>query len=158
MSFQPHPHSLEELVAPENRNPLRRGVVVLVAPLLVYVLLRPYVTPDAVLANGSSLPLKLHEAAITFGIGIVLMAGVLVSRPLPVARLLRVVDAPNGLDRTLSLMIGVFLILHALAHLALALTLPTSTYMVASRVVNWGTLAIAAIGLSANLRRSRKPA
>jgi hypothetical protein len=71
-------------------------------------------------------------------------------------RLLRVVDAPNGLDRNLSLMIGIFLILHALAHLALSL--PTSTYLVASRVVNWSSLSIAAIGLSSYVRRFRKPA
>jgi len=111
-----------------------------------------------VLANSSSLSLKLHEAVITFGVGIVLVAGVLVGRPLPVARLLRVVDAPNGLDRNLSLMIGGFLILHALAHLVLALSLPTSTYLVASRVVNWGSLAIGGIGVSAYLRRFRRPA
>jgi intracellular septation protein A len=200
MSSQPHLHSIKELTGPENHNPLRRAAVVLVAPLLVYLLLRPYVTSDAialvlagaipsgyclglavvkhrvdplalisalgfvaaclvtVLANGSSLPLKLHEAVITFGVGIVLVAGVLVRRPLPVARLLRVVDAPDGLDRNLSLMIGVFLILHALAHLVLALSLPTSTYLVASRVVNWGSVAIGGIGLSAYLRRFRRPA
>jgi intracellular septation protein A len=200
MSSQPRLASVTELAAPENRNALRRAAVVLGAPLLVYLLLRAYVTSDAialglagaipfgysiglafakhrvdpvalisalgfvaaclvtVLANDNSLLLKLHEAVITFGVGIVLIAGVLVSRPLPVARLLRVVDAPNGLDRTPSLMISVFLILHALAHLALALSLPTSTYLVASRIVNWGSLAITAIGLSAYLRRFRKPA
>jgi intracellular septation protein A len=200
MSSQPHLHSIKELTAPGNRNSLRRAAVVLVAPLVVYLLLRPYVASDAialvlagaipsgyclglavvkhrvdplalisalgfvaaclvtVLANGNPLPLKLHEAVITFAVGIVLLAGVLIRRPLPVARLLRVVDAPNGLDRNLSLMIGAFLVLHALAHLVLALSLPTSTYLVASRVVNWGSLAIGGVGLSAYLRRFRTPA
>ena len=54
-------------------------------------------------------------------------------------------------------MIGGFLVLHALLHLALAVSLSTSSYVVASQVVEWGTLAIGALGLSAYLRHLREP-
>jgi hypothetical protein len=39
----------------------------------------------SLLAGGSSLPLKLHEAMITFLLGVVLLVAVLARRPLPVA-------------------------------------------------------------------------
>ena len=44
----------------------------------------------SLLTGGSSLPLKLHEALITFGIGIVLLIAALISRPLPLGRLARI--------------------------------------------------------------------
>jgi hypothetical protein len=59
-------------------------------------------------AGGSSLPLKLHEAGITFTLGLVL--------------------------------------------------LPTSTYVVAGRLINWGTLAIGALLLWTYLRHLRATA
>ena len=111
----------------------------------------------SVLAGGSSLPLKLHEAAITFGIGLVMLVAVVIGRPLPAARVLRVPSPTRAIDCTLGAMIGGFLVLHALLHLALAVSLSTSSYVVASRVVDWGTLAIGALGLSAYLRHLREP-
>lgn len=47
----------------------------------------------SVLAGGSSLPLKLHEAAVIFTLGLVLLAAAIVRRPLPVSRFLRI---PEG--------------------------------------------------------------
>jgi hypothetical protein len=111
----------------------------------------------SVLAGGSSLPLKLHEAAITFGIGLVMLVAVVIGRPLPAGRVLRLPSATRAIDSALGAMIGGFLVLHALLHLALAVSLSTSSYVVASRVVDWGTLAIGALGLSACLRRLREP-
>ena len=110
----------------------------------------------SVLAGGSSLPLKLHEAAITFGIGLVMLVAVVIGRPLPAGRLLRVPSATRAIDSALGAMIGGFLVLHALLHLALAVSLSTGSYVVASRVVDWGTLAIGALGLSAYLRHLRE--
>jgi hypothetical protein len=105
-------------------------------------------------AGGSSLPLKLHEAGITFMLGLVLLVAALIRRPIPLQRLLK---APTN-DAALGAFIGVFLVLHALLHLVLAIVLPTSTYVVAGRLVNWGTLAAGATLLWACLRRLRATA
>ena len=110
----------------------------------------------SVLAGGSALPLKLHEAAVTFGIGLVMLVAVVIGRPLPAGRLLRVPSATRAIDSALGAIIGGFLVLHALLHLALAVSLSTGSYVVASRVVDWGTLAIGALGLSAYLRHLRE--
>lgn len=106
------------------------------------------------IAGGSSLPLKLHEAGITFVLGLVLLVAALIGRPIPLERLLK---APTR-DAALGALIGAFLVLHALLHLALAIVLPTSTYVVAGRLINWGTLAIGAAVLSIYLRRLRTTA
>lgn len=107
----------------------------------------------SVLAGGSSLPLKLHEAFITFGIGLVIIAAALIRRPLPIARLLRTPDCDRSLDSTLSAIIGSFLILHALLHLALAVSLSTSAYLLAGRIINLGTIAVGVLALSVYLRK-----
>ncbi len=110
----------------------------------------------SLLAGGSSLPLKLHEAAVTFVLGIVLLVAVLARRPLPVSRALKVPHAERSIDATLSVMVGSFLLLHALLHLALALILSTGAYLTAGRVVSWATLGIGALCLWVYLRRLRR--
>jgi hypothetical protein len=112
----------------------------------------------SLLAGGSSLPLKLHEAAVTFALGLVLLGAVLIRRPVPMGRLLRVPGADRRLDATLSVMVGGFLILHALLHVALAVSMSTTTYVVAGRIVNWATIALGATALYAYLRRVRRSA
>ena len=42
--------------------------------------------------------------------------------------------------------------MHALIHIALAVSLSTSSYVVTSRVVDWGTIALAVLGLAAYRR------
>jgi len=106
-------------------------------------------------AGGSSLPLKLHEAAITFGIGLVFLVAVVIGRPLPAGRILRVPSARKAIDSALGAMIGGFLVLHALLHLALAVSLSTGSYVVVSRVVDWGTIAVGALAVSAYARHLR---
>jgi hypothetical protein len=110
----------------------------------------------SLLAGGSSLPLKLHVAAVTFVAGLVLLAAALVRRPLPVARLLRIPHPDRRLHATLSVLIGGFLVLHALLHLALAVTLPTATYVIAGRAIDWATIVLAAGCLYAYVRRLRR--
>jgi hypothetical protein len=112
----------------------------------------------SLLAGGSSLPLKLHEAVATFVVGIVLLAAVLIRRPLPVGRLLKVARADRPLDTTLSVMVGGFLVLHALLHVALAVSLSTPTYLVAGRILNSTTLAVGALCLYVYVRRARRHA
>jgi hypothetical protein len=106
----------------------------------------------SVLSGGSSLPLKVDEAVITFGIGVVLLIAALIRRPIPIARLLRFHSPTRQLDGQLGVAVGGFLILHALAHIALAVSLSTTSYVVASRVVNWGTIALGLLGLGAYRR------
>jgi len=79
----------------------------------------------SLLAGGSSLPLKLHEAAVTFLLGVILLGAVLGRRPLPVGRVLKVPHADRQRETALNAMIGAFLVLHALLTLTLALTLRT---------------------------------
>lgn len=111
----------------------------------------------SLLAGGSTLPLKLHEAAITFLLGMILLGAVLARRPLPIGRVLKVPLADRRLDATLNAMIGAFLVLHALLHLTLALTLPTAAYLVAGRAVNWAAIGAGALCLYGYLRRVRRP-
>lgn len=109
-------------------------------------------------ANSSALPLKLHEAAVTFVVGVVLLGAVMGGRPLPVGRVLRLPHADRDLDTALSLMVGAFLVLHALLHVALALTLSTSSYLTVGRVVDWATIAAGAVCLYGYVRRVRRDA
>jgi hypothetical protein len=110
----------------------------------------------SLLAAGSSLPLKLHEAAVTFLLGVVLLGAALARRPLPVSRVLKVPRADRTTDTALSVMTGGFLVLHALLNLALALTLSTAAYLTVGRVVSWATLAAGALCLHGYLRRLRR--
>jgi hypothetical protein len=179
-----------------SKASLRRGVLLMVVPLAVYALVRPFVSSDAlglaiaaavpilygialaflrrridllaglsavgfwvaflisVLTGGSALPLKLHEALITFGIGLVLVIAVLVRRPIPIARLLRIRFPDKQIDSSLGAALGGFLVLHALLHLALAVSLSTSSYLVAGRLISWGTIALGMLGISGYLRRT----
>lgn len=109
----------------------------------------------SLLAGGSSLPLKLHEAAVTFALGIVLLITALIRRPFPVGRLLKVPSADRVTNTALSVIVGSFLVLHALLHLALALILSTSTYVLAGRLVNFATLGVGVLCLYVYVRRLR---
>lgn len=110
----------------------------------------------SLLAGGSSLPMKLPEASVAFLAGMILLGAVLARRPLPVGRLLKVPHADQRLNATLSAMVGAFLVLHALLTLALAMTLPTATYLVAGRAVNWAAIAAAGLSLYGYLLRLRR--
>ncbi len=108
----------------------------------------------SLLAGDSSLPLKLNEATITFVIGMVLLIAALLRRPIALGRLLRLPSSMAQIDGSLGVMIGGFLVLHALLHLTLALSLSTSSYLVLSRIVDWGTLALGFLGLHAYIQRA----
>jgi hypothetical protein len=109
----------------------------------------------SLLIGGSSLPLKLTIAPVTFLVGVVLLIAVLIRRPFPLGRLLRVPPTQH-IDSALGALIGGFLMLHALLHLALAMLLSTESYVVASRVIDWGTLGIGYLALRAYVRQFRR--
>jgi hypothetical protein len=180
-----------------NKQKLRRAGIALAAPVVIYALVRPLVSSDALglgiagalpilysvgiaftsrridpvalvsglgfalaclvsaLTGGSSLPMKVDEALITFILGLILLVAVLIRRPLPIGRLLRIPNATSHTNGVLGAMVGAFLMLHALVHVMLAVSLPTSTYLTTSRVVDWGTIALGIAGLHAYARRVR---
>lgn len=107
----------------------------------------------SVLTGGSSLPLKLHEALVTFGIGVVVLIAVLIHRPVPLARLLRISSPTKQVDSSLGAIVGSFLVLHALVHFALAASLSTSSYLTAGRAIDWSTIGLGVLALSAYRRR-----
>jgi hypothetical protein len=102
--------------------------------------------------TGSALPLKVHEAVVTGALGLVLLAAVAVRRPVPLARLLK---TPAADDSVLGVLVGGFLLLHALIHVVLALTLPTGEFVVVSRVVGWSLIGAGVAGLIIYRRRTR---
>jgi hypothetical protein len=107
------------------------------------------------LLGGDALPLKLKLASLTFLLGLVLLAAVLVRRPIPLGRLFHVAPS-HRVDGTLGALIGGFLMLHALLHLALAVLLSTQAYVVASPIVDWGTLGVGFLALRAYVGRLRR--
>lgn len=108
-------------------------------------------------AAGNPLPLKLHEAAVTFLLGLLLLAGVLVQRPLPIGRYVHLPHSGTQRDMALSALIGSFLVLHSLLHLALAMTLSTADYVTVGRAVNLATFALGAACLYAYVHRAERP-
>jgi intracellular septation protein A len=105
----------------------------------------------SVLLGGNALPLKLKLASVTFLVGLVLLVAVLVRRPIPLTRVFRVASS-NRMDAVLGAVIGGFLMLHAMLHLALAVLLSTQAYVIASPIVDWGTLGVGFIALRAFVR------
>jgi hypothetical protein len=108
----------------------------------------------SVLVGGSSLPLKLKWASVTFVIGLVLLVAVLSRRPIPLGRLVRVPTSSRS-DSVLGALLGGFLMLHALLHLALVILLSTQLYVVASPIIDWGSLALGLLGIRAYVRQLR---
>ena len=121
-----------------HRPALRRAALGMVLPLIVYGVATQFVRSSA-LALG-----------IAGGVSVVysIVLAVAQRRIDPVALL-------SAMERALGALVGGFLVLHALVHLALAVYLTTSSYVIVSRLVNWGTLAVGALALSAYLRHLR---
>jgi hypothetical protein len=165
-------------------------VISIVAPVLVYELIRSTVDSDAValaigagapvlwtlgrlaitrvvdvigvvgcglygigllvvwLSGGSPLALELRDAVPTGLVGLACLVSVLVRRPLH-AVVLRLAGRPNRPTSRFSFvvttLIGGTLVVHALALIALALSLPTGTYVGLSQPVG---LAIIAAGVA----------
>lgn len=122
------------------------GVVAIVAFALVLVVLA--------LTGGDPLILELHDAVLTGPLGLVFLGSVAVRKPLllVVRRLLaaRSTQSPNTLSTaderaalsTLTALIGVILLVHALLILVLALTLPIPTFLAVGRPIGWVVIAL----------------
>jgi hypothetical protein len=123
---------------PHDLKSKRRSVLVMLAAVSFSI-----AGVVSLLTGGSSLPLKLQEAPITFVIGLVLLIAPMIGRPIPLARLMRVPSPNKNIDSSVGVLIGGFLVLHALLHLTLAVSLSTSSFVVLSKVIDWGTVALA---------------
>ncbi len=103
----------------------------------------------SVFSGGNTLLLELHEQLLMGTAGFVLLLSAIMNRPLllPLLETFRP-DAPKqsrnvGVYKRVGAMtaaLGLVLLGNALAHLILALTLPTDAYLVVSRVVTFGLL------------------
>jgi hypothetical protein len=111
------------------------------------------------LSGGNALLLKLQDSIVTGPLGLVCLASVAVRRPLHllVLRLLAsrkpeltAVVHDRAWRRTsivFTALVGGTLVAHALAILILAVTLPTTTFLVLSRPVGWAVLGVGAVSL-----------
>jgi intracellular septation protein A len=123
-------------------------------PLLMIPSLGYIVGCAASLLLASSLPLKLHEAAITFLTGLVLLTASGLNRPPPLHRVTRLQDPE--LNRTLGALVGSMLALHALVHVGLALTVSTSAWLVASKAASILTLLAGVLAIRYFVRHRRR--
>ncbi|HEV7651562.1 MAG TPA: VC0807 family protein [Actinophytocola sp.] len=133
------------------------GAVAVVAFGLVLIVLA--------LTGGNPLVLKLQEAVVTGPLGVVLLGSVVIGRPAHplVSRVLARRDPASAarLDdqqrrrgaNVVTTVLGTTLALHALVLLALALSLPTGTYLAVSRPIG---LAIVAAGTAVLLWYRRR--
>jgi hypothetical protein len=109
--------------------------------------------------GGNTLVLKLHEAIVTGPLGLACLVSVAVRRPLHLVVLrlmartrpeLREVARDPARRRTsavITSLAGATLVVHFLALLALALSLPTGTYLAVSRPVGLAIIAVGALAL-----------
>lgn len=125
----------------------------------------------AALLGGNSFLLKTRAAVLTGPLGLVLLVSALIGKPLlvPLLQLVRpaALVRSGALERLSSdpaarrraslatAILGAVLFVHASIAIALALILPTETFLVASKAANWA-LAGVALGLLWLLRRQRR--
>ncbi len=97
------------------------------------------------LSSGSSLPLKLYRPVLTGTIGLIFLISVVMRRPLLITLLRafkygdpeRLSNLANHRKFTIfTAVFGFVFFVDAVVHIILALTLPTGTYLVMSRVVS----------------------
>lgn len=115
----------------------------------------------SILLGGSALPVKLLHPAITGTLGVALIVSTLVGRPLIVTvyrAFGRRTTTPVGHARRVgsltlaSVMLGLIFLVDAGIHVALALHVGTAVYLIASRVVTIGLVAVI-VGLRSIWRR-----
>ena len=122
--------------------------------------------------GGGSLPLLLRHVAVTGGAGLACLGSALVGHPLlatvrplllrlrqpepSTARQFPTPAARRSYFTTLTVIVGVVLLAHAAANIALALTLPTERYLLVSRVVGWAITGTGAVLVVSYLKHARR--
>ncbi|WP_433436771.1 hypothetical protein [Nonomuraea sp. CA-141351] len=107
--------------------------------------------------GGSSLPLKLDMALLVGPLGLACLVSVAVGHPLHdlVTRIRRMPKANRRHSSIITAIVGCTLVVHTVVHIVLALTLPTATFLAASRLAGWGIIAVGAAVMAVYLRRAR---
>jgi hypothetical protein len=116
------------------------------------------------LFRGSSLPFKLHDAALWASVGLICLGAVALRKPLPLAQIVlpetvRTTRTRTDLERmssTLTLIVGLTLVIRAATHVVLALTLSSGAYLVASHITGLSTLLIGGLCFVRYIRRQRR--
>jgi hypothetical protein len=102
-------------------------------------------------SGGSSLPLKLYHPILTGTLGVIFLISVIIKKPLLLSVLkyfkqgnLEQLDNPRFHNQLaiMSLVVGLLLLIDSLAHIFMALTLPTGTYLGMSKLVTIAILVI----------------
>lgn len=115
------------------------------------------------LLGGSSLPLKLYRPVITGTIGIAFLFSAIIKRPLLMLFIRsiknRITDKLTGTMNIrkitiITAVVGLVFLCDAAAHIIMALTLPTGTFLVSSRIVTFTLIAVL-IGVRMFARRQR---
>jgi hypothetical protein len=108
----------------------------------------------SVLSGGSSLPLKLYHPLLTGTLGLAFLISAVIKKPLLLTLLkffkhseLELTNDPVFRKKItiMSVVVGLLLLADAVAHIIMALTLPTGTYLGMSKLVT-----IAMVGLLIN--------
>ena len=110
----------------------------------------------SIFTSPGSLPLKLHHAVVGGLVGLVFLGSVVVGRPIPLIIARRAADNSRrqssinrrlegpGLRRSMTRLtqyIGVVALVDATLQAALALSLPTSTFLVATTILHMAVIA-----------------
>lgn len=123
-----------------------------------------------VVTGGNPIALKLHEAMVTGPLGLVLLASAAIGKPLHLVALRlaarrnptleRMARAPGShrSSTVVTVLLGATMTLHALLLLALALYLPTQTYLEVSRPAGLAVLAagVGSLFWHSNRQRGRQ--
>jgi hypothetical protein len=112
-----------------------------------------------VLSGGNALALKLHEAPLTGAVGFACLVSVAVRRPLlpTVLKLFgRSGQATIRRAAAATVVVGATFLTDAVTRVVLAVTLPTSTFLVVSREVSWAILGVGLV-LLWRIRRLGRP-
>lgn len=116
------------------------------------------------LSGGSSLPLKIYRPVLTGTIGLVFLFSVVMKSPLLITLLWafkhgdpeRFSNPANHRKFTIfTAVFGFVFLVDAVVHIILALTLPTGTYLVMSRVVTWAGILVMVVSGKLIVRRNK---
>lgn len=101
------------------------------------------------LSGGASLPLKLYHPMIYGAVGLILLISVVIKKPLMIVLLkkFKVGDSERfsnpSINRKITIstaMLGTVLLLNAIIHIFIALTLSTGAYLIISRIITLVTV------------------
>lgn len=139
---------------------------------MVFVAVFAVAVAVSLLSGGSASPLKLRYSVVTGAAGLACVISVIIRRPLPLVlahRSLHDTERARRIEKAFSdpvrrhrltvvtCLAGIALLLDAAVRALLAVTLPTATFLVVSRVASWAVIGagLAAVVLYLRIAASR---